>query len=274
MLQISEYFVAEFLLACSTIAFFIQIRTATPKRSYRLIGMLAIVFINTYFAAVVYRSKGDRPWSNLADREQFKVLVGVGVDSGAWNRALVYAYFGSKAGMISDRQHGKEILCPINIYATVRVVNTSPYPIRIMRYSAKIKENGGWLTPWEEATAIPLNNGMVVSGRNAGYTPKDMFLIESSLPPLDSLGSKQIEAARDIEGWIALEYPGHMIGGPDRQIELRIESDLAGTATGRLDIAARYDHNSVNLNGKNFMQSFYQYFDLSAAKFEIGRAHV
>lgn len=86
---------------------------------------------------------------------------------------------------------------------------------------------------------------------------------------LNALGSIQIEASRSIKAWFALEYPGHLVADKSHLLELRINSDVAGAASGIIDWSKEsgpHDpYSAVTTNPDRL--SFPQLIDLSGAKF-------
>jgi hypothetical protein len=158
----------------------------------------------------------------LTPGQNFMVDIGVGDDEGAWNRQIFYSHFKS--------QFSDDTISPVNLLSIAKVVNTSPYPIRIISWSARIRQNDGWFTSWEQATPIPTGDLVQSRPDPDKYTPNNMVRVKLFKPDLASLGSTQIEATRSAQGWFALEYPDHMVGEGTRQIELTVNSDIAGRA--------------------------------------------
>jgi hypothetical protein len=198
----------------------------------------------------------------LAPGEQFRVSLGVGDDEGAWNRHFLYLY--------SEGSLGKTI-SPINVFMVATVTNTSQNPIRIVSYSARIKPDDGWLTPWVRAVVIPIG-AVVTSADSQPYrlTLQNMKTVRPSLPMLSMLSDSQsqIEAKRHLDAWFALEYPDHLVAAKNHKIELEIVSDFGGVAHGLMDTSKTPDpHDSASLITTPSTLSFREVLNLSDARF-------
>jgi hypothetical protein len=105
---------------------------------------------------------------------------------------------------------------PINVLMLLEIKNISPYPIRLSRCSGWVRSHG----KWHEMVRISTVSNFFISAPDQRIGTVFQFVD----PTFDSLSQTQIEARRNVRGWVEFEYPPDTLDSYD-QVRIRVEDD-------------------------------------------------
>jgi hypothetical protein len=153
--QIQEYLLAECIMAASTVGFFWQI-WAIPNIRMRRIAVVLMLTMNVYLGYVFYHGKGSRPWATVfSPADQIKVTIDTVFISGPMANTPIYINYPSALG--------PSTASPVNVLMAIRILNMSPYPVRISSFTADVSDTTAWMSGRIPLIPVELHGPVLLS---------------------------------------------------------------------------------------------------------------